>query len=121
MATRHPMLKKSMGQVDWTLPAEQIINRMRGLDPWPGIYTVLSGETLKIWDAVALPQQPEAPAGTVLSSDAKGGLRVATGAGVLEIITLQGPGGKRLGAGDFLRGHPIPTGTVFAPKEEARG
>lgn len=52
-----PMLRKEMGQIDWSLPAEVIERRLRGMLPWPGAFTTLDGRVLKIWRArtVALP------------------------------------------------------------------
>ena len=105
-----PMLKKEQGLVDWSRPAREIHNRVRGLDPWPGAYTLLAGETLKLGrtcpDAVPCAQPP----GTVLSAD-RDGVRVACGDGSLSIGELQLPGRKRLAADDFLRGCPLPAGT----------
>lgn len=107
-----PMLKKEQGLIDWTRPALELHNRVRGLDPWPGAYTLLNGEPLKLArtrpaeDAAA-----EAP-GTVLGADGAG-VRVACGQGTLHIGELQLPGRKRLSAADFLRGCPLPTGTLL--------
>jgi methionyl-tRNA formyltransferase len=66
-------------------------------------------ETLKIWQAVAEPATSAAEPGTVLSADASG-VRVACGEGQLCLTQLQRPGGKRLGAADFLHGCPLPPG-----------
>ena len=43
-----PMLKKEQGRIDWTRPAVDLHNQVRGLDPWPGAYTLLAGEPLKL-------------------------------------------------------------------------
>ena len=103
-----PMLKKEDGRIDWGRTAREIHNQVRGLDPWPGAYTGLDGEVLKIADTAA--EAGTGEAGTVVSADS-GGVRVACAEGVLRIGALQLPGKKRLPAGEFLRGRPIPAGT----------
>ncbi|HKI50613.1 MAG TPA: methionyl-tRNA formyltransferase, partial [Geothermobacteraceae bacterium] len=103
-----PMLKKEDGVIDWSQPAVQIHNQVRGLDPWPGAYTWLDGEVLKL--AGTVPTGESGSAGTVLKSSADGVL-VACGAGSILIQQLQLPGKRRLPAADFLRGRALPPGT----------
>lgn len=105
-----PMLKKEQGLLDWTRPALELHNRVRGLDPWPGAYTLLAGEPLKLARTRPLDEPHEAAPGTVLAAD-RDGVRVACGSGALSLGELQLPGRKRLAAGDFLRGCPLPAGT----------
>jgi methionyl-tRNA formyltransferase len=109
-ATYAPMLKKEDGRLDWRLSAVELHNRVRGLDPWPGAYTLIDGEVLKIGrTAVESASSGEAP-GSVVSASPDG-VRVACGAGVLCIRELQLPGKKRLPAAEFLRGRPLPAGS----------
>jgi methionyl-tRNA formyltransferase len=70
-------------------------------------------ETLKIWQARAEAAVHAAEPGAVLSADASG-VRVACGQGLLCLTQLQRPGGKRLGAADFLRGCPLQPGQRLA-------
>jgi methionyl-tRNA formyltransferase len=105
-----PMLKKEDGCIDWQRSARQIHNQVRGLDPWPGAYTTLQGEVLKI-SRTAVEAGSGAP-GAVVSAAADG-VRIACGEGVLRVGELQLPGKKRLSAGDFLRGCPLAPGTRF--------
>ncbi|MCE2782581.1 methionyl-tRNA formyltransferase [Limnohabitans sp.] len=109
-------IDKAEAALDWALSAEVLARRMRAFDPFPGMTVPLgtaSGlETLKIWQAVAEPVAHDARAavpGTVLSADASG-VRVACGEGQLCLTQLQRPGGKRLGAADFLHGCPLQPG-----------
>ncbi len=101
-------MKKEDGLINWTLPARQIHNLVRGLDPWPGAYTSLNGETLKIAATAVEPGQ--GVAGTLVAASPQG-VCVACGEGVLRIGELQLPGKRRMGAGDFLRGHQLVIGT----------
>ena len=107
-----PMLKKEHGRIDWSRPARTLHNQVRGLDPWPGAYTLLAGEPLKLARTLPLDEAHAAAPGTVLGTDAAG-IRIACGAGVLRVGALQLPGRKRLPAAEFLRGCPLPAGTCL--------
>jgi methionyl-tRNA formyltransferase len=110
-----PMLRKEMGEIDWTMPAAQIERRLRGMLPWPGAYTKLDGHVLKVWKAeVAEPEQDAGPVlpGTVLYTD-KSRICVRTGDGVLALLEVQAEGKKRMGTDAFLRGTKIPAGTLL--------
>jgi methionyl-tRNA formyltransferase len=109
-------IEKAEAALDWALSAEVLARRIRAFDPFPGmtapLATVTGAETLKIWQAGAEAAAHDAHAaepGTVLSADASG-VRVACGEGQLCLTQLQRPGGKRLGAADFLRGCPLQPG-----------
>lgn len=110
-----PMLRKEMGEIDWTMPAAQIEQRMRGMLPWPGAYTTLDGHTFKIWSAEVRPAD-NVPAdlvpGTVFYTDKKS-ICVAAGQGALALLEVQAEGKKRMTADAFLRGTKIPRGTVL--------
>lgn len=108
LSTYAPMLKKEDGRIDWSRSALEIHNQVRGLDPWPGAYTFLGGEMLKI--ARTRPEAGSTEPGTVVSAGAEG-VRIACGEGVLLVGELQLPGKKRLPASDFLRGRSLPAGT----------
>jgi len=106
-ATYAPMLRKEDGKVDWHSPSEKIVNQVRALDPWPGTY---SG-ALKIWVCEACADDSDAKPGEVIQSDSN--LLVKTGSGALLITELQAQGSKRMKAADYLRGRPIPPGTIL--------
>jgi methionyl-tRNA formyltransferase len=126
-------IEKHEALIDWSMPAALLARRVRAFDPFPGAHTVWQGQSLKIWSAQALPDQAQAPMGAgataatapnaapftadhLLADTASAplpgqvlqasdqGLDVATGDGVLRVLQLQKPGGKRLGVADFLRG-----------------
>lgn len=109
-------IEKAEAAVDWGQPAAVIARRVRAFDPFPGAQAVLAGEVIKLWAAREQEQaQPATSAGVpgqVLAVGADG-VRVQTGEGALLITELQRPGGKRLAAGEFLRGHAIEVGQVF--------
>lgn len=103
-----PILKKEDGRIDWSWPAQQIYNRWRGFQPWPGVYSTWKGKHLAITRCE--PSAEPAPAGslpgTLLKLDSQR-LGCVTGTGVLHLIEVQQEGRKRLPAMDFARGARI--------------
>lgn len=109
--THAPRIKKQDGQIDWSQPARAIANRIRGLVPWPGAFTHLTGSAqpilLKLWDADVAEQSGKP--GEVLAAD-KAGIVVGCGQGALRIKVMQREGGRRLSAQEFLAGRSLKPG-----------
>ena len=108
-----PMLKKEMGNIDWTKPAREISCQVRGLNPWPGAFTEMDAGVLKVHLAKPVATDSDAAPGTVIASGPKAGLMVKCGGGALDILELQAPGGKRMPAKAYLAGKKIDVGTRF--------
>lgn len=106
------MLKKNMGDIDWTMDAAAIERLIRGLNPWPSAYTRWNGKTLKIWRAEVLEKEYDGVCGEVVYTD-KTSIHVKTGHGTLVLKELQPEGKKRMEADAFLRGYPMELHTVF--------
>lgn len=106
------MLKKSLGDIDWTMDAAAIERLIRGLNPWPSAYTALHGKTLKIWEADVLDGEYGVAPGTVAVSG-KDELIVQTGKGSLRLCSVQLEGKKRMDIPSFLRGYSVEEGTVM--------
>ena len=104
-ATYAPKLTRESGRIDWTLDVEVIDRQVRGLNPWPGTFTALGADILKIHAAEPVPGGG-AP-GTVVDDR----LTVACGSGALRLQRVQVPGRAAMDAASFLRGHPIGPGT----------
>jgi methionyl-tRNA formyltransferase len=100
-------IEKAEAAIAWAQPAAVIERRIRAFDPFPGCTAELGRQAVKVWRARVAPGSG-AP-GAVLQADA-GGLVVACGAGALELLELQLPGGKRIAARDFLQRHPLAAG-----------
>jgi methionyl-tRNA formyltransferase len=113
-ATHVGMLKKDMGDIDWTADAHRIECLIRGLNPWPTAYSALDGKVIKIWDAdvVSSAGSPDAAPGEILRADREG-ILVRTGENDLRIRELQPVGKRRMTADEFLRGHRIREGEQF--------
>lgn len=106
-STYAPMLTREMSAVDWTLPAQQIHDQVRGLIPWPVATMEISGKTFKVFRVEQTGRTTDKAPGTLLAVT-KQGLEVACGDGsVLVVRELQAEGGKRMAAADYFRGHPI--------------
>ncbi|NVN41311.1 methionyl-tRNA formyltransferase, partial [Ameyamaea chiangmaiensis] len=102
-------LTRADGRIDWRRPARDIDRQIRGLTPWPGTWTTLGDLTLKIGAADVV----EAPTGVAPGTVTDDRLTVTCGDGALRIGRLQKPGRGMMDAVDFLRGHPLPAGTVL--------
>jgi methionyl-tRNA formyltransferase len=110
-STYASMMKKEDGRIDWSRSALEIHNHVRGLNPWPGAYTTINGELLKLAETSPETAEGDKP-GSVIKAD-KDGVCVACGSGSLRIHQLQLAGRKRLAAADFLRGCPLEPGAMM--------
>jgi methionyl-tRNA formyltransferase len=109
-ATLAPLLKKEDGVIDWALPAIALVNRVRGLSPWPGAYTtVAGGDRWTIWRARALPESVTKPPGVIVAVTNEA-IHVATGEGVLVVMELRPANSRRMAASQYLAGHPVAVG-----------
>lgn len=110
-ATLAPLLKKEDGRIDWSLSAEEIACRVRGLRPWPTAYTTFRGKNLQLWCArpTAIQAPSGAQAGTLIPEPKR--LSVVCGdALLLELKELQLEGRKRVSARDFVNGMRLAPG-----------
>jgi methionyl-tRNA formyltransferase len=110
-STYAAMMKKEDGRINWNRPAVEVHNQIRGLDPWPGAYTSLNGELLKLTRTSPEITTGDKP-GSIISAD-NNGVRIACGTGSLLVKELQLAGRKRLPAADFLRGCPLEPGILL--------
>ena len=92
------------------MPAIQIHNLVRGLQPWPLASTTIAGARCLIHRTAITGQATEAPAGTIVSAEGEA-LAVATGDGVIRIVQIQPEGRRPMTAREFLSGHRTTTGT----------
>jgi methionyl-tRNA formyltransferase len=105
-ATLAPILKKEDGLVDFSRPATEILNRMRGFQPWPGAYSTFRGKNLQLRKAAAINRVLPLSALKVEGDHLLVGCGEAT---AIEFLELQLEGKKRSSAADFIRGHrPLP-------------
>lgn len=109
-----PILKKDDGRIDFTRTSEEIYNRFRGFQPWPGAFTIFRGRALKI-KAMRRPivrtSRQIPPAQLFVQDD-----RLYAGCGhntAIELLELQPDGKKRMAAGDFVNGYKPQVGETL--------
>jgi methionyl-tRNA formyltransferase len=98
---------KEEAALDFSQPAASLARKIRAFNPFPGAHANVDGAIVKLWYAELAANQTNAPPGTVLAANEHDGVLVACGNGVLRVAELQKSGGKRLPAGEFLKGFPL--------------
>ncbi|MDW7675066.1 MAG: methionyl-tRNA formyltransferase, partial [Bacillota bacterium] len=112
-ATYAVMLTKEHEQINWQQTAEEIVNHVRGMNPWPGAYTIRKGTRVKVYEAsivdvIATDCRP----GEVIAIDDTG-IIVKAREKAVKIINLQ-PAGKRImAAQEYLRGSNVEIGEIL--------
>ncbi|MEI4949860.1 methionyl-tRNA formyltransferase [Aeromonas caviae] len=94
-------LSKEEARIDWSMDAVAIERCIRAFNPWPISWFDVAGQTVKVWQAEVVAQDHGQAVGTLLKAD-KQGIEVATGQGVLRLLTLQPPGKKAMSVSDLL-------------------
>ncbi|HYD95107.1 MAG TPA: methionyl-tRNA formyltransferase [Noviherbaspirillum sp.] len=107
-------IAKEEAALDFTLPAPVIERRIRAFNPFPGAFASFDGVPVKFWRAEAANSAGGAMPGHVLAASPQDGVLVDCGEGVLRVLEMQKPGGKRLPAAEFLKGFPLKAGDRFA-------
>lgn len=100
-ATFAPPLTKEQAKIDFSKSARSIVSMVLGLNPWPIAEFELGGQRIKAYRAELSKESVKAPTVT------KKGLLMPTGDGTVLFTEIQAPGGKRMRAADYFRGHPI--------------
>ena len=112
-ATYATLLDRSMERIDWTKPAQDVHNLIRGFNPAPSTFTTLpNGKNLKLWCSRMTDKTADAKPGTVVEIS-KRSFFVACGSGVLEITELQPESKKRMPAQVFINGRGVQLGDVL--------
>ncbi|GGE41780.1 methionyl-tRNA formyltransferase [Pullulanibacillus camelliae] len=111
--TYSPTIRREDEKIDWHKPGESIYNQIRGLNPFPGAYTVYKDQVMKLWEAKKAAIESAEPPGTVIAIE-KDGFVVQTGdSTAVKIVECQPAGKKRMRAGDFVRGGALNKGERF--------
>ena len=108
LATLARPVKKSEGLVDWNLPAQHLVNKLRAFTPWPGLFFGMGNRQIKIVSAGICHQFHQVQTGNILALDALS-LKVACGRGsVLEITGIQPEGKKEMSPRQYSLGNRFP-------------
>ena len=107
-----PMLRRHFGEIDWSMTARQLVNRLRGFTPWPGLHTQFRGGRLKIHglEEVLDPPSGGEPPGTVLDADTSGIVVRCGYGGAVRLTDLQREGKRRMPGDAFLIGERVAKG-----------
>ena len=107
-----PMISKETGHIDWSKTKTEILNLIRGVNPWPMSYSEYNGSPMKIISAHA-GTDTDGTAGEIISAD-KNGITVVCGKNESVVITeIQMQGSKRMSVASYLNGHTIEPGTIL--------
>lgn len=113
-ATHFPMLKKEDGKLDFKKTSYEIINFVRGMNPWPGAFTYTEYGMLKVKKAeLCNKEYKNAVAGQVMESNPKTGLIINCGQGCVKLARVQGENAKEMDIKEYLRGKPIKEGVIL--------
>ncbi len=99
-------LDKHEAAIDWLQDAARLERQVRAFNPWPVAQAQYQGQALRIWRAVAREDSTQAAPGSVVAAG-KQGIDVSCGRGVLRLLEIQLPGGKRLDAAAFLNARQV--------------
>ena len=97
-------LEKHESMLDWSLSATEVDRKIRGLNAWPVAQTLFKGDVLRVWNSTVIDRSISAEPGTIDCKEHA--MDVATGNGVIRLLEVQLPGGKRIAGKDFLNAHP---------------
>lgn len=98
-------LDKAEARLDFGLPAIELERKVRAFDPWPVAEADVAGEHLRVWAARAVPGHADATPGSVIAASREG-IDIACADGALRLTAVQRPGGRRIGAADYLNARP---------------
>jgi methionyl-tRNA formyltransferase len=106
-ATLAPILKKEDGRIDFANTAQEIHNRMRGFQPWPGAFTRFRGKNLNVWAARVVEQRIAQGELAVIGEQLFAGCGQGT---ALELLEVQPEGKRRMAVKDFIHGYRLRSG-----------
>jgi methionyl-tRNA formyltransferase len=109
-----PKLNKELGKINWQNENFKIHNLIRGLYPWPGTYTFLKKDIVKLFDSELNDLESKEIPGTIIEISKEKGLLISCGKGTLWIKNVQLAGNRKISGYDLYVGRKIKTGDVFS-------
>jgi methionyl-tRNA formyltransferase len=103
-ATTAPLLRKSDGAIPWSKSAKQVHDHVRGMNPWPGAFTIARGRALKVHSTRAIGgERARSSPGQIVLAD-KTRVLVACGKGCVELLSVQPEGRRAMSAAEWIVG-----------------
>jgi len=118
-ATPAPRLKRADGHLDWNRPAQELVNRIRGCNPWPGALTRGPAGTLTIWRATVAGTGPTRTPGTLKRAADGDAPAIAAADGWLRPIEVQPENRRAMSWADYLRGARLSPGDTFSTPDSS--
>lgn len=112
LATYAPMLSREDEQIEWSVPAQTIVNHIRALSPSPGTFSTLNGVRFKIFTARVTENESIGQPGQVREISQEGFI-IQTGCGTVELLEVQKEGKKRMTCRNFLKGFKVVPGDIL--------
>ena len=112
-ATYAPLITKDMARIDWAQPAVRIVNLVRAYNPFPGAFTVLNDKSVKLWQCEIVQSANTDKPGKIIKACPREGIFAAASDGIVRIVALTPPNGKKMAAADFVKGYTIDENEVF--------
>ena len=110
-ATYESWCRKADAEIDWSKPANQVYNLIRGTNPQPGAWTHHAGKELKIFDCAKIIAAAGTPGEVTAVTDAS--FTVATGDGQIEVKRVRPEGSGKIAAGEYAASADLAVGTVL--------
>lgn len=117
LATYTRLIQKEDGRINWSRPALELDWHVRGMSPWPGAFTFVSGRRVVVLEGTPLSQPASRPPGTVEQLTPEG-LLVATSSGCYRIEQVKPENSKAMTTSAFLNGFPIKVGTLLTSQPD---
>lgn len=114
VSTYAPMMNKELGLIDWSKKASEIHNLVRGTDPWPGAYTLLEGNRMRVWKTALTKESADSSQenGRILKVYDQGILVKCSDENLL-LLEVQFDSSRRMSVKEYIRGHEIKTGETL--------
>ncbi len=112
-STYAPMMNKELGLIDWNKTAQQVHNLVRGTDPWPGAYTFLNGNRMRVWKTSLTNEKSDSHNTGQIIEVSDDGILVKCSDEYILIREIQFDSSKRMNVRDYIRGHQIDAGEIL--------
>jgi len=117
-ATYAPMISKEDAIIDWSCPASDIINKIRGMNPAPVACTFYNGKKVKIYEAYVGEETDDSDYGKFWGFFEDKGLGIVAGGNIVYINEFHMENSKRMPVAEYMKGHKLEPGEYFTGKED---